>query len=70
MAFGDRNRIWFGGFKVTYKTPVPTGEVYFAETFDDGSLDRCGLTRFLKDPGKLQFLKRSVISADGSCLKP
>ncbi|CAG5882137.1 unnamed protein product [Menidia menidia] len=27
-------------FQVTYKTPVPTGDVYFAETFDDGSLDR------------------------------
>uniref|UniRef100_A0A672Z4H7 Calmegin n=1 Tax=Sphaeramia orbicularis TaxID=375764 RepID=A0A672Z4H7_9TELE len=26
--------------QVTYKTPVPTGDVYFAETFDDGSLDR------------------------------
>lgn len=26
--------------QVTYKTPVPTGEVYFSETFDDGSLDR------------------------------
>uniref|UniRef100_A0A8C7IV57 Uncharacterized protein n=1 Tax=Oncorhynchus kisutch TaxID=8019 RepID=A0A8C7IV57_ONCKI len=25
---------------VTYKTPVPIGEVYFSETFDDGSLDR------------------------------
>uniref|UniRef100_A0A3B4B6C9 Uncharacterized protein n=1 Tax=Periophthalmus magnuspinnatus TaxID=409849 RepID=A0A3B4B6C9_9GOBI len=25
--------------RVIYKTPVPTGEVYFAETFDDGSLD-------------------------------
>lgn len=27
-------------FQVTYKTPVPTGDVYFAETFDDGSLSR------------------------------
>lgn len=27
--------------QVIYKTPVPTGDVYFAETFDDGSLDRC-----------------------------
>lgn len=26
--------------QVTYKTPVPTGDVYFAETFDDGSLSR------------------------------
>ncbi|MCI4376126.1 hypothetical protein PGIGA_G00184570 [Pangasianodon gigas] len=25
-------------FQVTYKTPVPTGEVFFSETFDDGSL--------------------------------
>lgn len=26
--------------QVTYKTPVPTGDVYFAETFDDGTLGR------------------------------
>lgn len=30
--------------QVTYKTPVPTGDVYFAETFDDGSLDRYSQT--------------------------
>jgi len=30
--------------QVTYKTPVPTGDVYFAETFDDGSLERYGRT--------------------------
>lgn len=26
--------------QVTYKTPVPTGEVFFSETFDDGALGR------------------------------
>uniref|UniRef100_A0A7N8XIG1 Calmegin n=1 Tax=Mastacembelus armatus TaxID=205130 RepID=A0A7N8XIG1_9TELE len=26
--------------QVTYKTPVPTGDVYFAETFDDGTLGK------------------------------
>ncbi|KAK7929687.1 hypothetical protein WMY93_006082 [Mugilogobius chulae] len=35
-------------FQVTYKTPVPTGEVYFAETFDDGSLDRWQLSKTVK----------------------
>ncbi|XP_049428786.1 calmegin isoform X3 [Epinephelus fuscoguttatus] len=35
-------------FQVTYKTPVPTGEVYFAETFDDGSLDSWQLSETVK----------------------
>ncbi|XP_045903822.1 calmegin [Micropterus dolomieu] len=35
-------------FQVTYKTPVPTGDVYFAETFDDGSLDRWQLSKTVK----------------------
>lgn len=26
--------------QVIYKTPVPTGDTYFVETFDDGSLER------------------------------
>uniref|UniRef100_A0A3Q0S9Y3 Calmegin n=1 Tax=Amphilophus citrinellus TaxID=61819 RepID=A0A3Q0S9Y3_AMPCI len=34
---------------VTYKTPVPTGDVYFAETFDDGSLDRWQLSKTVKE---------------------
>uniref|UniRef100_A0A3Q2TA47 Calmegin n=1 Tax=Fundulus heteroclitus TaxID=8078 RepID=A0A3Q2TA47_FUNHE len=34
---------------VTYKTPVPTGDVYFAETFDDGSLDRWQLSKTMKE---------------------
>uniref|UniRef100_A0A8C5BJM8 Calmegin n=1 Tax=Gadus morhua TaxID=8049 RepID=A0A8C5BJM8_GADMO len=34
---------------VTYKTPIPTGEVYFAETFDDGSLDRWQVSKTMKD---------------------
>ncbi|MEQ2295888.1 hypothetical protein AMECASPLE_019234 [Ameca splendens] len=36
-------------FQVTYKTPVPTGDVYFAETFDDGSLDRWQLSKTMKE---------------------
>uniref|UniRef100_A0AAY4ADZ9 Calnexin n=1 Tax=Denticeps clupeoides TaxID=299321 RepID=A0AAY4ADZ9_9TELE len=36
-------------FQVTYKTPVPTGEVYFAETFDDGSLSRWQLSKTMKE---------------------
>nr|XP_057934934.1 calmegin [Doryrhamphus excisus] len=35
-------------FEVTYKTPVPTGDVHFAETFDDGSLDRWQLSKTVK----------------------
>ncbi|XP_074554550.1 calmegin isoform X1 [Halichoeres trimaculatus] len=35
-------------FQVTYKTPVPTGEVYLAETFDDGSLDGWQLSKTVK----------------------
>uniref|UniRef100_A0A8C9YHJ3 Calmegin n=1 Tax=Sander lucioperca TaxID=283035 RepID=A0A8C9YHJ3_SANLU len=33
---------------VTYKTPVPTGDVYFAETFDDGTLDSWQLSKTVK----------------------
>ncbi|KAF7663210.1 hypothetical protein LDENG_00217020 [Lucifuga dentata] len=36
-------------FQVTYKTPVPTGDVYFAETFDDGSLGRWQLSKTVKE---------------------
>ncbi|XP_041838419.1 calmegin [Melanotaenia boesemani] len=36
-------------FQVTYKTPVPTGDVYLAETFDDGSLDRWKLSKTMKE---------------------
>ncbi|XP_042341091.1 calmegin [Plectropomus leopardus] len=35
-------------FQVTYKTPVPTGDVYLAETFDDGSLDSWQLSQTVK----------------------
>ncbi|CAL1602152.1 unnamed protein product [Knipowitschia caucasica] len=35
-------------FQVTYKTPVPTGEVYLAETFDDGSLENWQLSKTVK----------------------
>ncbi|XP_076150173.1 calmegin [Alosa pseudoharengus] len=36
-------------FQVTYKTPVPTGEVFFAETFDDGSMGRWHLSKTMKE---------------------
>lgn len=36
--------IYLFAAQVTYKTPVATGDVYFVETFDDGSLDRYSLT--------------------------
>ncbi|XP_034043273.1 calmegin isoform X2 [Thalassophryne amazonica] len=35
-------------FQVTYKTPVPTGDVYFAESFDDGTLNRWQLSKTVK----------------------
>uniref|UniRef100_A0A672I1B1 Calmegin n=1 Tax=Salarias fasciatus TaxID=181472 RepID=A0A672I1B1_SALFA len=38
-----------GGKDVTYKTPVPTGDVYFAETFDDGSLSRWQQSKTVKE---------------------
>ncbi|XP_056585667.1 calmegin isoform X2 [Triplophysa dalaica] len=36
-------------FQVTYKTPVPTGDVFFAETFDDGSLSSWQLSKTMKE---------------------
>ncbi|XP_051992903.1 calnexin-like [Xyrauchen texanus] len=36
-------------FQVTYKTPVPTGEVFFTETFDDGSLNRWQVSKTMKE---------------------
>ncbi|KAL4640279.1 calnexin-like [Arapaima gigas] len=36
-------------FEVTYKTPVPTGDVYFAETFDKGTLDGWQLSKTMKE---------------------
>uniref|UniRef100_A0A3P9KXD3 Calmegin n=1 Tax=Oryzias latipes TaxID=8090 RepID=A0A3P9KXD3_ORYLA len=53
----DLNRMSFDGFKVTYKTPVPTGEVYFAETFDDGSLDRWQLSKTMKEDADEEIAK-------------
>ncbi|TWW59748.1 Calmegin Precursor [Takifugu flavidus] len=41
---GDENV----SFQVIYKTPVPTGDVYFVETFDDGSLERWQLSKTVK----------------------
>ncbi|KAK1791912.1 hypothetical protein P4O66_013893 [Electrophorus voltai] len=36
-------------FQVTYKTPVPTGEVFFSESFDDGSLSRWAKSKTMKE---------------------
>ncbi|XP_061535554.1 calmegin isoform X2 [Phycodurus eques] len=36
-------------FQVTYETPVPTGDVHFAETFDDGLLGRWQLSKTMKE---------------------
>ncbi|XP_064190611.1 calmegin [Anguilla rostrata] len=36
-------------FQVTYKTPVPTGEVHFTATFDDGSLDGWRVSKTMKE---------------------
>uniref|UniRef100_A0A8B9L2G2 Calmegin n=1 Tax=Astyanax mexicanus TaxID=7994 RepID=A0A8B9L2G2_ASTMX len=36
-------------FQVTYKTPVPTGEVFFAETFDDGLLSSWTKSKTMKE---------------------
>ncbi|XP_017319916.2 calmegin isoform X2 [Ictalurus punctatus] len=36
-------------FQVTYKTPVPTGEVFFSETFDDGALGRWIKSKTMKE---------------------
>ncbi|KAM9432028.1 calmegin isoform 2-T2 [Clarias gariepinus] len=36
-------------FQVTYKTPVPTGEVFFSETFDDGSFSRWVTSKTMKE---------------------
>ncbi|KAM8843035.1 calmegin [Synchiropus picturatus] len=44
---GDRNDADVS-FQVTYKTPVPTGDVFFTETFDDGSLSRWQLSKTVK----------------------
>ncbi|XP_047433617.1 calmegin [Mugil cephalus] len=44
-------------FQVTYKTPVPTGDVYFADTFDDGSLDRWQLSKTMKEDADEEIAK-------------
>lgn len=36
-------------FQVTYKTPVPTGDVFFTETFDDGSLGSWQVSKTMKE---------------------
>uniref|UniRef100_A0A8C6NRH4 Calmegin n=1 Tax=Nothobranchius furzeri TaxID=105023 RepID=A0A8C6NRH4_NOTFU len=44
-------------FQVMYKTPVPTGDVYFAQTFDDGSLDRWQLSKTMKEDADEEISK-------------
>ncbi|XP_070998189.1 calnexin-like isoform X2 [Oncorhynchus clarkii lewisi] len=44
-------------FQVTYKTPVPIGEVYFSETFDDGSLDRWQVSKTMKEDADDEIAK-------------
>ncbi|XP_017287980.1 calmegin [Kryptolebias marmoratus] len=44
-------------FQVTYKTPVPTGDVHFAETFDDRSLDRWQLSKTTKEDADDEIAK-------------
>ncbi|XP_060903199.1 calmegin [Labrus mixtus] len=44
-------------FQVTYKTPIPTGEVYLAETFDDASLDRWQLSKTVKGDADEEIAK-------------
>ncbi|XP_051983428.1 calmegin-like [Xyrauchen texanus] len=36
-------------FQVSYKTPVPTGDVFFTETFDDGSLSSWQVSKTIKE---------------------
>uniref|UniRef100_A0A674BSZ1 Calmegin n=1 Tax=Salmo trutta TaxID=8032 RepID=A0A674BSZ1_SALTR len=43
--------------EVTYKTPVPIGEVYFSETFDDGSLDRWQVSKTMKEDADDEIAK-------------
>ncbi|XP_062852392.1 calmegin [Trichomycterus rosablanca] len=44
-------------FQVTYKTPVPKGEVFFSETFDDGSLSRWTKSKTMKDDADEEIAK-------------
>lgn len=36
-------------FQVTYKTPIPTGEVYFTATFDDESMSSWQVSKTMKE---------------------
>ncbi|XP_018593485.2 calmegin [Scleropages formosus] len=44
-------------FQITYKTPVPTGDVYFAETFDKGTLDGWQLSKTMKEDAEDDIAK-------------
>ncbi|TNN38079.1 Calnexin [Liparis tanakae] len=47
-------------FQVTYKTPVPTGDVYFAETFDDSSLESWKVSKTVKGDADDDIAKYDV----------
>ncbi|KAM4053671.1 calmegin isoform 1-T1 [Anomaloglossus baeobatrachus] len=60
---------------VMYQTPVPTGDVFFSETFDDGFLDRWVLSKTMKEDAdediakydgewKTEELKENKLSGD------
>ncbi|XP_075716535.1 calmegin [Rhinoderma darwinii] len=61
--------------EVMYQTPVPNGDVFFSETFDDGSLDRWVLSKTMKEDAdediskydgqwELEELKENKLSGD------
>uniref|UniRef100_A0A3B4DZK2 Calmegin n=1 Tax=Pygocentrus nattereri TaxID=42514 RepID=A0A3B4DZK2_PYGNA len=60
-------------FQVTYKTPVPTGEVFFSETFDDGSLSskaKINGTVLFSGKWEIEALKENKVPGDlGMVLK-
>ncbi|KAM8939084.1 calmegin isoform 2-T2 [Pelodytes ibericus] len=43
--------------EVAYQTPVPSGEVFFTETFDDGTLDGWVLSRTMKEDADEEIAK-------------
>ncbi|XP_053556799.1 calmegin [Bombina bombina] len=44
-------------FEVAYKTPVPSGEVFFTETFDDGTLNGWVLSKTMKEDADEELAK-------------
>ncbi|NXT13811.1 CALX protein, partial [Prunella fulvescens] len=50
--------------KVTYRAPVPTGEVYFAESFDKGTLD--GISLSSSNKGEVRPLHVAFLLSSGN----